>query len=108
MPANNTILPDSPLWRDELGNECMAYEPETRQPALLDGSGLDKRNAAGIRLLPDGRPMELVVESSGEDSEQSGRAGDRGRPVGRDRLQDRPPSPPTARSCAPACILAMP
>ena len=70
MPANNTILPASPLWRDELANECQTYDPE-RANEILDGLGLDQRNPAGIRLLPDGRPMELVVESSGEDNEQS-------------------------------------
>ena len=70
VPANNTVLPDSPLWLDEIGTDCMSYEPETAE-ALLDELGLDQRAADGIRLLPDGRRMELVVESSGEDSEQS-------------------------------------
>ena len=69
-PANNTILPASPLWRDELANECQTFDPE-RTNEILDGLGLDQRNPAGVRLLPDGRPMELVVESSGEDNEQS-------------------------------------
>ena len=71
MPANNT----DPARRarcgvDELANECMAFDPDTANE-MLDGLGLDKRDQAGIRLLPDGRPMELVVESSGEDNEQS-------------------------------------
>jgi peptide/nickel transport system substrate-binding protein len=69
-PANNTILPASPLWREELANECQTFDPE-RANEILDGLGLDRRNQDGIRLLPDGRPMELVVESSGEDNEQS-------------------------------------
>ncbi len=33
---------------------------------LLDGLGLEQRNGAGIRLLPDGRPMEVIVETAGE------------------------------------------
>ena len=69
-PANNTILPDSPLWDESLGAECVAFDPD-RANEILDGLGLDKRNAAGTRLLPDGRPMEVVIESSGEDNEQS-------------------------------------
>ena len=69
MPANNTILPESPLWRDEYGQSCVTFEPDTANQ-LLDELGLDKRNPAGIRLLPDGRPMELVVETAGEDNEQ--------------------------------------
>jgi peptide/nickel transport system substrate-binding protein len=33
---------------------------------LLDELVLDKRNSDGIRLLPDGRPMEIVIETAGE------------------------------------------
>jgi len=42
-----------------------------RANALLDEMGLDKRDGRGVRLLPDGRPLELVVETAGEDSEQA-------------------------------------
>ena len=69
MPSNNVILPESPLWLDELANECAIFDVDTANQ-LLDELGLDRRNDAGIRLLPDGRPMELVVENSGEDNEQ--------------------------------------
>ena len=69
-PANNTILPESPLWEDALGEPCVGFDPDQAKQ-ILDGLGLDKRNDAGIRLLPDGRPMELVVENSGEDNEQA-------------------------------------
>jgi peptide/nickel transport system substrate-binding protein len=69
-PSNNTLLPESPLWRDEYGAECASFDPDTAN-ALLDELGLDKRNEAGTRLLPDGRPMELVVELAGEDNEQT-------------------------------------
>lgn len=37
--------------------------------ALLDDMGLTARNPSGIRLLPDGRPMEFVVETAGERQE---------------------------------------
>jgi peptide/nickel transport system substrate-binding protein len=33
---------------------------------LLDELGLEKRNGAGVRLLPDGRPMEIIIETAGE------------------------------------------
>jgi peptide/nickel transport system substrate-binding protein len=33
---------------------------------LLDELGLKKRNGAGVRLLPDGRPMEIIIETAGE------------------------------------------
>ncbi|MEM9781739.1 MAG: ABC transporter substrate-binding protein [Pseudomonadota bacterium] len=37
---------------------------------LLDEMGLETRNGAGIRLLPDGRPMEIVIETAGERREE--------------------------------------
>jgi len=39
--------------------------------ALLDSIGLTRRDAAGLRLLPDGRPMELVIDTSGESTEET-------------------------------------
>ena len=68
-PSNNSILPQSPLYRDEYGKRCVTYDPDAAN-RILDGLGLDKRNARGTRLLPDGRPLELVVETPGEDPEQ--------------------------------------
>jgi peptide/nickel transport system substrate-binding protein len=70
VPSNNTILPESPLWREEYGTTCVAHDPDAAN-RLLDELGLDQRDADGIRLLPDGRRMELVVETTGEDNEQS-------------------------------------
>jgi peptide/nickel transport system substrate-binding protein len=70
VPSNNTILPDSPLWQDSYGTACVAYDPDTAN-RLLDELGLDKRAPDGVRLLPDGRRMDLVVETTGEDNEQS-------------------------------------
>jgi peptide/nickel transport system substrate-binding protein len=55
---------------DELANECATLDLDAANQAL-DELGLDQRDADGIRLLPDGRRMELVVENSGEDNEQS-------------------------------------
>ena len=69
-PANNTLLPESPLYTPEISAACLGHDVD-RANALLDELGLDQRNARGTRLLPDGRPLELVVETAGEDSEQA-------------------------------------
>jgi peptide/nickel transport system substrate-binding protein len=69
-PANNTVLDESPLYTPEIGQACLGHDL-ARANALLDELGLDKRDSRGIRLLPDGRPLELVVETAGEDSEQA-------------------------------------
>ncbi len=63
----NTVLPGSPLYRDELGSAYANYDP-VRANALLDEMGLRRSRPGGVRLLPDGRPMELIVESTGESS----------------------------------------
>jgi peptide/nickel transport system substrate-binding protein len=62
----STVLPGSPLYRDELGTAYAAHDPDAAN-ALLDEMGL-KRGPDGKRRLPDGRPMDLIVESTGESS----------------------------------------
>ncbi len=68
-PSNNTLLPDSPLFSEAIGNACLGYDPK-RANQLLDELGLKERTREGLRKLPDGRPMELVIETAGEDTEQ--------------------------------------
>lgn len=69
-PSNNTILETSPLYRPAYSEPCSTFDLE-RANQLLDEIGLTERNGAGIRLLPDGRPLELIVETAGEDTEQA-------------------------------------
>ncbi len=40
-----------------------------RANELLDELGLSHRDSAGIRLLPDGRPLEIIIETAGERGE---------------------------------------
>ncbi len=69
QPANNTVLPQSPLFKPEYQKAWTEYDPDLANE-LLDELGLDKRNKDGIRLLPNGEPMEIVVETDGEATEQ--------------------------------------
>ena len=62
----STVLPGSQLFRDELGSAYAEYDPE-KANALLDEIGL-KRGNNGIRLMPDGRALDLIIESTGESS----------------------------------------
>ncbi len=68
--GNDSVLPGSPLYRPEYRNRWASYDPAAAN-ALLDALGLDRRDDDGVRLLPDGRRMEIIVETAGEDSEQS-------------------------------------
>ena len=70
VEGQNTALPASPLHRPAYAGAWARFDLE-RANALLDGLGLARRGSRGLRLLPDGRPMELIVETAGEDSEQA-------------------------------------
>ncbi len=70
IEGNNTVLPASPLYRPEYRESWTAFDLKQAN-ALLDALGLDKRNSRGLRLLPDGRPMEIVIETASEDGEQT-------------------------------------
>lgn len=63
-------LDQSPFFDLEQAERWAAYDPD-RANAMLDALGLERRGSDGIRLLPDGRKLELVVESAGERGEES-------------------------------------
>lgn len=65
----NTLLPGSPLYAPELRSAWHRFDLAEAN-RLLDEMGLTKRDARGVRLMPDGRPLEVVVETAGEDTEQ--------------------------------------
>ncbi|MBV9824920.1 MAG: ABC transporter substrate-binding protein [Alphaproteobacteria bacterium] len=67
--GQNTVLPESPLYRPEYRAAWSSYDT-TEANRLLDLIGL-KRGSDGLRQLPDGRPLDIVVEDSGEASEKS-------------------------------------
>ncbi|MGE0577875.1 MAG: ABC transporter substrate-binding protein [Reyranella sp.] len=69
-PSNNTIMERSTLFKPEYASKWAQHDPKLANK-LLDEVGLDKRDAQGIRLLADGRPATLVVEHSGEDTEDA-------------------------------------
>ncbi|MSP82244.1 MAG: ABC transporter substrate-binding protein [Alphaproteobacteria bacterium] len=70
VEGNNTVLPWSPLFEDDYRTRWATFDLAAAN-ALLDEIGLVARDGRGVRLLPDGRPLEIVVETAGEDTEQS-------------------------------------
>ena len=68
--AGNTVLPESPLYQERFAKAYTQYDPKTAN-ALLDEIGLAKRAVDGTRLMADGRKLEIVVESSGESTEET-------------------------------------
>ena len=66
----NTVLPRSELFRPQFRRAWASFDL-AQANALLDQIGLTQRNDDGLRLLPDGRPMELIVDTSGESTEET-------------------------------------
>ena len=63
-----TALARSPLFDPSLLTQWALYDPDQAN-RLLDDMGLTDKDSRGIRLLPDGRPMEFVIETAGERQE---------------------------------------
>jgi peptide/nickel transport system substrate-binding protein len=59
------MLPESPLYRPELAMAWIRHDPDQAN-ALLDEVGLTERDDDGLRLLPDGRPAKIIIETAGE------------------------------------------
>lgn len=70
LESNNTVLPQSPLYREDYQYLWTDYDPDLANE-LLDELGLTEMDDDGIRKFPDGRPLEIIVETAGEDTEQT-------------------------------------
>jgi peptide/nickel transport system substrate-binding protein len=61
----DTVLPESALYRPEFAKAWAVTDP-AKANALLDEAGLNMRDDDGIRILPDGRSAQIIVETAGE------------------------------------------
>jgi peptide/nickel transport system substrate-binding protein len=68
--SNNTVLADSPLFNDDLRTRWAEFDL-TVANRLLDDMALTARDPRGYRLLPDGRPLEIIVETAGDGAEHT-------------------------------------
>jgi len=59
------VLSQSPFFNAEYRAAWSQFDLQQAN-ALLDDMGLTERRADGMRLLPDGRPVSIVVETAGE------------------------------------------
>jgi peptide/nickel transport system substrate-binding protein len=69
-PSANTVMPQSPLYKEEYQNAWTAYDPDQAN-ALLDEAGLAARDSDGIRLLPNGSRAEITIDTAGESTEET-------------------------------------
>ncbi len=64
QPADNSLLADSTLSQEDTLSPWATHDPAAAN-SLLDEMGLTERDSDGLRLLPNGEPMRLVVEMEG-------------------------------------------
>src|SRR5215470_13971302 len=67
--GNNTVLSQSPLF-DESYLTAWADFDLDQANRLLDEIGLTNRNSKNLRTLPDGRPLEITVQTTGQSPEE--------------------------------------
>lgn len=68
--SGNTALPESPLY--DASNASMWMQADRAlADRLLDEIGLSRRDADGVRLLPNGKRLEFTVETAGESTEET-------------------------------------
>ncbi len=70
VEGNNTVLPGSPLYDPDYRTRWANYDLK-RANQLLDEIGLTRRDANGIRLMADGRPLQIVAETAGESTAET-------------------------------------
>jgi len=69
LPGQNTVL-RSPAGHEEPRNAYARFDlPQANR--LLDEMGLTNRDGRGFRLRPDGQRLDLIVETSGEETEHT-------------------------------------
>ena len=59
----------TPTFYEPAAKNYIEYDPK-KANQLLDEVGLNKKNKDGIRLRPDGKPLEITVEFSGDTSNE--------------------------------------
>ena len=63
LPGQNTMLPQSPLFREKYRDAWARFDLAAAN-TLLDEIGLTERDGK-VRLKPDGRKLEITVETAG-------------------------------------------
>jgi len=68
--SDNTGLAEDSMYKQEYQYDGIEFDLEHAN-RLLDELGLSQRDDRGVRLLPDGRPLEILIQTAGESTEQT-------------------------------------
>ena len=66
----NTVMSESPLFQPVMPSMWSKFDLDAAN-TLLDELGLKERDSRGVRLMKDGRPVEIIVETAGEGAEHT-------------------------------------
>ena len=69
LEGNDTVLQESRLFRPEYAKQWARFDGAEAN-RLLDEIGLPRSAPGGGRMMPNGRPLDIVVETAGEDPTQ--------------------------------------
>ena len=69
VEGQNTLLPKSPLYKPDYRSRWAHFDLK-RANELLDEMGLTERDGRGIRIMPNGEPLEIIVETADAGTEQ--------------------------------------
>lgn len=68
--TGNTVLPGCPLFENHYQSAWSQYDPDLANQ-LLDQLGLNQKDDRGIRLMSDGRSLEIILHTAGEGTEET-------------------------------------
>lgn len=68
--TGNTVLPGGPLFEKQYQTAWSQFDLGLAN-RLLDQLGLTKRDRRGLRLMADGRPLEIILHTAGEGTEET-------------------------------------
>ena len=69
VEGQNSLLPASPLYKPEYRSRWAHFDLK-RANQLLDDMGLTERDGRGVRIMPNGEPLEIIVETADAGTEQ--------------------------------------
>ena len=68
--SNNTVLEESELYQEKYKTSWTQYDTD-KANQLLDEIGTINKNSDGLRIMEDGKKLEIIVETSGESEEET-------------------------------------
>jgi len=80
QPSQNTVRPQSPLYRPEYATRWAKFDIKEAnrlldklELKLPDGKtgNIRRRDEKGVRIMPDGRPLHILLEMDGQVSEEA-------------------------------------